>query len=338
MEQSKSKNVIPALTLMVLAPLITEVLPGATRFSSMFVFPIEMCVWGGGAVLIRYFVRRFQLGWGSILLLAVALAVAEECVIQQTSFAPMVVRLKGVTYARAFGINYVYLVWALIYESVFVVFVPVYLVELIFPARREGLWINKFGLGLIIVLFFFGSFLAWFSWTRIARPKFYHLPVYHPSPIAFVIAVAVILTLIVLALRASSQKSLSSLPGKMPPLWILFVSGVVWATLLFGLVLLGFGISPSFPPVFAVIGGLLLAAAALFFVPRWDAAPGWSDWQTFALIFGTILGSMMVSFLGFIDQPGIDLYFKIVVDVIAFILLILLGMKVKKRMLKSRID
>src|SRR6185437_10819362 len=118
MEQSKSKSITPALTLMLLAPLITEVLPGATRFSSMFVFPIEMCVWGAGAVLIRYFVRLRQLGWVSILLQAIGLAVAEECLIQQTSLAPMVIRLKGVTYARAFGVNYVYFTWAIIYESV----------------------------------------------------------------------------------------------------------------------------------------------------------------------------------------------------------------------------
>ena len=26
---------------------MAEVLPGATRFSSLFVFPVEVCVWGG---------------------------------------------------------------------------------------------------------------------------------------------------------------------------------------------------------------------------------------------------------------------------------------------------
>ena len=70
--------------------------------------------------------------------LALALAIAEECLIQQTSLAPMVLQLKGEMYARAFGVNYVYFLWALVYEAVFVVFLPVHLVELIFPesARR----------------------------------------------------------------------------------------------------------------------------------------------------------------------------------------------------------
>jgi hypothetical protein len=41
-----------ALLLMILAPLSAEILPGATRFSAIFVFPIEVVVWGGGALLI----------------------------------------------------------------------------------------------------------------------------------------------------------------------------------------------------------------------------------------------------------------------------------------------
>ncbi len=87
-----TKNSLPAITLMVLAPLIAEVLPGATRFSSIFVFPIEVLVWGGGALLIRYTVRKWQLGWINMLLLGLALSIAEEFLIQQTSVAPMVIK------------------------------------------------------------------------------------------------------------------------------------------------------------------------------------------------------------------------------------------------------
>ena len=44
------RRALPALALVLMAPLLAEVLPGATRFSSLFVLPIEMCVWGGGAL------------------------------------------------------------------------------------------------------------------------------------------------------------------------------------------------------------------------------------------------------------------------------------------------
>src|SRR5690349_14258884 len=94
----------PAWTLVFLAPLVAEVLPGATRLSSIFVFPIEMAIWGGGALLIRAAVRRWQLGWLNMLLLAFALSIAEEFLIQQTSIAPMVVQIfPGDPYAREIG-------------------------------------------------------------------------------------------------------------------------------------------------------------------------------------------------------------------------------------------
>lgn len=97
--------------------------------------------------MIRYAVKRWRLGWRNMLLLALALSIAEECLIQQTSLAPMVLYIKGEVYARAFGVNYVYFLWALAYETVFVVFLPVVLTELIFPQRRDGLWLSRGGAG-----------------------------------------------------------------------------------------------------------------------------------------------------------------------------------------------
>src|SRR5437870_7596645 len=99
-----SNRIAPALTLAFLAPMFAEVLPGATRFSSIFVFPIELAVWGGGAVMARALVRKLGRGWYALLLLGLALAVAEELLIQQTSTAPMVIRLKGETWARMFDL------------------------------------------------------------------------------------------------------------------------------------------------------------------------------------------------------------------------------------------
>src|SRR5689334_20748359 len=140
------RRMAPAVTLALLAPLLAEILPGATRFSAIFVFPIEVCVWGIGAVLIREIVRRKGLGWPSLLLLALVLAIAEECLIQQTSLAPLVIQLKGQVYARAYGVNYVYLLWALIYEAVYVVLLPVLLAELLFPERRSEGWMSRGGI------------------------------------------------------------------------------------------------------------------------------------------------------------------------------------------------
>ncbi len=328
--QKTPNDFAPAFTLMVLAPLLTEVLPGATRLSSLFVFPIEVCVWGGGALLIRYAVRRWQLGWLNMLFLALALALAEECLIQQTSLAPMVIQLKGMTYARSLGINYVYLLWALIYEPVFVVFLPVYLVELIFPDRRERTWISKGGFFAIIPLFLLGSFLAWFSWTRIARTKIFHVPAYTPPTATLVIAFALIAGLIAFALAGFTNRPSRRFAPAVPfrPWWLI-ASGMLWATLLYGIVLLGFGIAPDFPPLIAIAAGILLFSVPLFLLPRWTADGNWHRTHVFALIFGVVLGSMLVGFIGFIWSGGPDLYFKIISNILAVGLLISLGLKVK---------
>ena len=322
------KRALPAITLVLVAPLVAEVLPGATRFSSLFVLPIEMCVWGGGALMIRYAVRRWRLGWAHMLALALALAIAEECLIQQTSLAPMFIRLKGEMYARAFGVNYVYFLWALVYEAVFVVILPIHLVELIFPDRREELWVSVAGLIVAGVLFFLGGFLAWYSWTQIARPSVFHVPAYYPLPGAILIATCAIGVLIFVALGPYRDVlSRPSTPLRPPPPWLLGTAGALWAVLWYGLVLLGVGIAPWFPPAVAVVAGLLLAAVVLFSLPRWSADPRWRRGHEFGLIFGTMLGSMMVGFIGFIGAAPVDLFFKILVNLLAVALLIALGLR-----------
>jgi hypothetical protein len=325
------KKNAPAITLMAMAPLLTEVLPGATRFSSIFVFPIEMCVWGGGCLLIRAAVRKWQLGWINMLLLAIALSIAEECIIQQTSLAPMVIRLKGITYARSFGVNYVYFLWALIYEPVFVVLLPVYLVELIFPERKEETWLSKAGLIVVSIFFVLGSYLAWFSWTQIARPKVFHIPAYNPPKTAVLIAALVMLGLIFTALR--SELTSHSKPLRPFNPWLLGIAGALWATALYGIVVLGFGAAPAFPPLAAIAIGVLLIIIAILLVPRFTADIIWQSDYTYGLIFGIMIGSMLVSFIGFWGPPTPDLYFKIIVNILAVILMIRLGLKVKQRLL-----
>jgi hypothetical protein len=322
------KRVIPAFTLVLMAPLTAEVLPGATRFSSLFVLPVEMCVWGGGALMIRYAVRRRHLGWANMLALALSLAIAEECLIQQTSLAPMVLQLKGETYARALGVNYVYFLWALVYEAVFVVILPVHLVELIFPSRRDGLWMGKAGLVATAILFCLGSFLAWYSWTRIARPSVFHVPVYTPPLGAILTAAAAIGALIFLALGPYRHVlSRQSAPLKPPPPWMVGTAGALWAMLWYGLVLLGFGIAPSFPPAVAIGAGLLLAAVILRWLPRWAADHRWRRGHEFGVIFGAMLGSMTAGFIGFIGSAPVDLYFKILVNLLAVVLMLALGLR-----------
>jgi hypothetical protein len=119
-------------------------------------------------------------------------------------------------------------------------------------------------------------------------------------------------------------------PLNPPQSWILAIIGGIWAVLLYGIVVLAFDLSPTFPPAIAIGIGIILAAVPLYLIPRWTMNPRWNRSHIYALIFGTVLGSMLVGFVGFMDTMNIDLYFKILVNVIAVVLMIRLGVKMKK--------
>ena len=313
----------PGLTLLITAPLIAELLPGATRMSSAFVFPIEMVIWGGGAVFARYLVRKFRLGWFNLLLLALALAVAEECLIQQTSFAPLVIKLKGVEYARAAGVNYVYLLWALLYEALFVVMVPVGLCELIYPQRRENGWLSGFGMAILGVLFVPACYAAWFGWTQIARLKVFHVPAYNlPANLAIIGAVTIA---VLIALAVGPLRRMLAAPAKAmtpPHPAVLFVLGLAASFVLFSLVVLSFGEWPDFPPMAAVAIALVLAAALLLTVPGWMASPRWGYWHTIAALYGMVIGNCGFMFMSFIDAAPLDFYGKAILDGVALLLML----------------
>ncbi len=224
------------------------------------------------------------------------------------------------------GVNYIYLLWALVYESVWVVLMPTLAVELVFPERRREPWLSRAGAIVTAALFALGSFFAWFSWTQIARTKVFHQPPYAPPLGWIVVAVVAILLLIFVALRLSPKAPGSVLTPPRP--WLLSLIGAIWAVLWFGLVVLAFGIDPAFPEAAAGAGGLFIVALLLIFMPRWAAHPKWSRAHDFALIAGGLTGSMIVSFVGFIGSANMDLWFKVVVDLLAVAGLVWLGRRI----------
>jgi hypothetical protein len=104
----------------------------------------------------------------------------------------------------------------------------------------------------------------------------------------------------------------------------------VWAVLWYGLVFLAFGIAPSFPPSAAVGIGLAAVAGILLCLPGWTADRRWHRGHAFALVFGTMLGSMMAGFIGLLGAARADLYFKILVDLLAVALMLALGSKIMR--------
>ena len=331
---SRWQRIGPILALLLLAPVVSEVLYGGTRVSVIFVLIPEIMTWGCGALLIRECVRRWHKGWQSMLLLGLALAVAEECVIQQTSIAPLV-GLAAHAYGRVWGVNWVYFLWAAGYESVWVVLVPVQLTELLFPARREQLWLRGRGVLIASTVFVLGACMAWYSWTQMARVKIFHMPPYSPPPLYSLTAVAAILLLILAAYALPSYRRreghVASRTAPRP--W--FVGLVICALDPLG------SIRPArlwFRPHRPVqtssgrrtcLGRFHLSSYATMDIP----SPNWRDAHRFALVFGGVLACMIGGFVVFKVGGAlrIDWIGKAVLNATAVAWLISLGGTVKRR-------
>ncbi len=327
------RGAAPAVALVLLAPIVSEVLYGATRISVLPVLVIQVAVWGCGALMIREAIRRRRRGWAGVLLLGAALAVAEECLIQQTSLAPLVGPAEP-AYGRAWGVNWVYLLWSLGYESVWVVVLPIWLVELIFPDRRDEPWVGRRGFVPAGLAFLLGSFVAWYSWTQVARTRVFHLPEYQP-PLGYVclaIASIVLLAMAALGRRTSPTPERCAAALSAPAPWLVgliaFLFGLPWSML----VLLAYGAAPMVPPGVPIIAGLTSICAILFLVTRWTSCPEWNDGHRFAVVFAGILASMAGGFAIFAVGGAlrVDWVGKAILNATAVALLGWLGWSVRR--------
>jgi hypothetical protein len=284
---SKGNSKRPILALALMAPIGMEVLSGATRLSYLFVLIPEIPIWGLGALMVRELVHRKGLGGRSLLLLGLALGMAEEFLIQQTSLAPIPWIGPGAIQDRFLGVNWYWLLAMLGLESVWVVLAPVQLTELLFPDARDRPWLRTRGLLTTAALFFPGCFIAWYGWTHRARPMLFHAPAYQPPLAALAAGAAAILLLIAAALRVPAGRRLESATA--PPVWaaalLALISGAGWMLV----VHIATGAKPPLPFAAAMPVAAAWAAAAYFALDRWRRSRGWTDAHRLALTLGATL-------------------------------------------------
>jgi hypothetical protein len=317
------------VSLLLLSPLIGEVLSGATRMSFIFVLIPEIMVWGCGALLIREAVRRWRGGWISTLSLGLALSVAEEFIIQQTSLAPlnwMVTSANG----RLWGVNLFYFLFMLGYESVWIVLVPIQVTELIFPQQREQPWLRTRGMVISGVVFVFGSFLAWFLWIKQARPNVFHVPDYQPPLATFLVGIAAIVSLVFVGYRLRTLQAKPNPARTAPRLWRVVLTTMVLVLPWYLLMSVLF-IPQAVPAGLPLLGGLAWAALAICTIRRWSSASGWRDMHRWALSFGALLSSMAAGFLGSANWPRVDVMGKLVLNIIALAGMVALARSIRER-------
>ncbi len=355
------QRLAPAFALIFLAPVIAEVSSGATRLSFIFVLIPEMMVWGCGALLIREFVRRWHAGWTSMFLLGLGLSVAEEFVIQQTSLAPLP-WVASPAYGRIWGVNLIYFIFMLGFESVMVVLVPVQLTEIIFRARRTQPWLKKSGLLITGAVFLLGSFIAGFLWIKIAREKVLHVP-HYPTPVPAILcglAIIILLGIAAYALRnvgqiSSAQKSsapkstVRQSPAQQSPRtevsrstgpsrstapspWIVGIVTLVLGFPWYLLMTLIFGPRRDIPLGISVLAAILWAGLAYVVARRFTSSPAWCDMHRWSAIFCATLVSMIAGFGGSDSWSRTDFYAKVILNVVAVGALTWLALKIAARL------
>ena len=333
-ESQPQRNAWPVITLLLLAPVISELLFGVTRISTLYLLIPQVGAWGCGALLIRHLVRARGRGWGAVLLLGIALAVAEECIIQQTSLAPLAGVKPDHAYGRALGVNWVYFLWALGYESVWAVTLPILLTELIFPVRRDELWIGRRGAVITAAVFVFACLMAWYLWTQVYVPRFSPQSAYSVPLLYTVLALAAIAALASAALGPRLDPwPAAPTAARVRGAWLIgllaFVFGLAWSAL----VPVAYGADPALPVAVPMAAGLVLAALAFVVLRSWAASTAWRDAHRCALVLGALAATMLAGFvvLKLSGAPPVDVIGKLILNVVALFLLILLARRAVKR-------
>jgi hypothetical protein len=327
------ERAVRILALIVLSPVIAELLFGSTSLSRIYLLLPQICIYGSAALIIHTLARRR--GWTAMLLLGIAFAIAEECIILQTSVSPPYQHLlfgsaPNQNYLGVLGVNWAYLLWALGYESVWAILLPILLVELIFPPGRRGPWMGRRGLILSGLAFLIPSYGIWFIFTQKGI-----LPgLAYEAPIAFILAsLAVLLLLVVFALTRPVRPGTGSQRfHPVPSPWqmglIVFLLSLPW----FSLAILPYILPEFIPMAVCIMIGVVWAAAAFVLIGYWSSSSSWNEAHRMALVFGALLASMLAGFMinGPILSP-LDLAGKTCLDLLTLLLLARLAIKIQRQ-------
>lgn len=279
------RKYLPALSLVLIAPLVAEVLPGSAPISNPSVLPFILLIYGPGALLIRDVVRVRSLGWTSILLFGAAYGILEEGIALESLFNPSL--YHAANWGRVGSVNIVYAEAVIPIHAIWSAMVPILLTDSLFPTLRHVPYCGRLGRVLTGVWYVLGLLLL------ALLTRFSIAPGYRAEPVLIGLSGLAALVLIIVALRVPNRPLKPFLFESPPCPWRIFglSAGIalLWHVVLTGL----WRLNPKFALWPFMLAPMLVSALLLLagyrYSRQWVAMKGWTDQHWFSLAAGLVI-------------------------------------------------
>jgi hypothetical protein len=305
--EGRLRRLAPAIGLFFLAPLVAEYLMGNLTLKWLVVLPFTAVLYGGGALLIREFVRRTGRGWPTMIGLALAYGMIEEAFVTQTLFDQDWVgfRILDYGYLPVLGIGLPWTLFMVGVHTVWSISVPIALAETLAGSRATTPWLGNVGLGVTATLY--GLLVVGASIRIAATAGVAGAP-------QLVVAGVVIVAIVAVALRLPRPRPTDQAAPAAPLPWLAGAFAAVAGALFVLLYAVDpTGLSPWFealrvPAWLNVVANLALFATTIAVVSRWSRRSGWSQAHQLALAGGALLTYAWHSFpWRSLDDTGLSL-------------------------------
>jgi len=168
----------PPLLLALLSTMIAELLSGSAPpliFFNPLQFLIRFGLYGTGIIIVRELCIKWQKGWGSILILGVAMGIIWEGLAAKAIFRPTWTGLDFIgTYGRWLEVNWITGIWLVLFHVIYSVSVTIIIFNFIYPEKKyERLLSDKKLIIVFIVLFLVVAFF--YLWMHAYDPMWQQL-------------------------------------------------------------------------------------------------------------------------------------------------------------------
>jgi hypothetical protein len=312
----KKLQIPPALALFLLSPAIGELLSGSSpplEFFNPFSFLLLASLYGSGAVLIRELKTHWHRDYRGLLLLGAAYGILEEGLMVKSFFDPnwMDLGILG-SFGRWMDVNWVWAEMLIIYHAVFSITIPIILIELAYPEKKDYRWISKRWFALLVLVLATVTGIGYFFLTQ-----------YRPPMPQYLLAALAMTLFIYAAYKLPPKKTDTSITKTGSARRLFIISGA--ASFAFFLLFYSGPYIISNPIIIMLFGTVFILWAA-WYVNRFEWKHPQSAMNRLSIASGGLAFMIFLAFLmEFRGITGMS-----VVSLSAVVLLLLLRRKIKR--------